>query len=133
MIAVSASTIAVIGMVVLVSAQAAQDAPKYTIKDVMKKAFNGKGSLVSKVTGGTATDAEKASFLDLVSALPGNTPSAGTKPVPTIALCAHFDTSPETTGKNVKPTVWRNYDGSDLTLPGDTSMVLRVVSTTTSQ
>lgn len=41
------------------------------------------------------------------------------------ALCAHFDTSPETTGKNVKPQVWPNYDGSDLTLPGDKTKVLR--------
>jgi len=58
--------------------------------------------------------------------LPGNTPDAGTNPIPAFALCAHFDTSPETTGKNVKPTVWRNYAGNDLTLPGDTSKVLRV-------
>lgn len=58
--------------------------------------------------------------------LPGNTADAGAKPVPTIALCAHFDTSPETTGKDVKPQVWREYAGNDLTLPGDTSKVLRV-------
>jgi len=37
--------------------------------------------------------------------LPGNTADAGSKPVPTIALCAHFDTSPETTGKDVKAQV----------------------------
>jgi len=59
--------------------------------------------------------------------LPGNTPDAGANPVPTIAFCAHFDTSPETTGKDVKPQIWRNYAGNDLTLPGDTSKVLRVV------
>jgi tripeptide aminopeptidase len=58
--------------------------------------------------------------------LPGNTADAGSAPVPTIALCAHFDTSPETTGKDVKPQVWREYAGGDLTLPGDTSKVLRV-------
>lgn len=54
--------------------------------------------------------------------LPGNT----LQPVETIALCAHFDTSPETTGKNVQAVVWRNYAGGDLTLPGDPRQVLRV-------
>jgi len=46
--------------------------------------------------------------------LPGNTPG-----VEAIALCAHMDTSPETSGTNVRPQIWRNYDGSDLVLPGD--------------
>jgi tripeptide aminopeptidase len=45
--------------------------------------------------------------------------------VPTIALFAHLDTSPETTGANVKPQVHRHYDGRDLVLPGDPSRVLR--------
>src|SRR6187401_2533665 len=54
--------------------------------------------------------------------LPSNAP----KPVDAIALCAHFDTSPETTGKNVKAVVWKNYDGSDLTLPGDPRQILKV-------
>ena len=53
--------------------------------------------------------------------LPSNTGSA----VEAIALCAHLDTSPETTGKDVKPVVWRQYDGGDLTLPGDPRKVLR--------
>src|SRR5689334_9780334 len=38
---------------------------------------------------------------------------------PTIAWIAHVDTSPETTGKNVKPTIHKNYDGKDVALPGD--------------
>lgn len=54
--------------------------------------------------------------------LPGNAKHA----VDAIALCAHFDTSPETTGKNVRPTVWRNYAGGDLTLPGDPAKVLKI-------
>jgi tripeptide aminopeptidase len=45
---------------------------------------------------------------------------------PTIAFVAHVDTSPETSGRNVKPTVHRSYDGRDLVLPGDPSKVLRV-------
>lgn len=46
--------------------------------------------------------------------------------VPTIAWFAHVDTSPETTGTNVRPQVHPQYDGRDLVLPGDPSQVLRV-------
>jgi tripeptide aminopeptidase len=44
---------------------------------------------------------------------------------PTIAWIAHVDTSPETTGKNVKPIVHANYDGRDIVLPGDPSKIIR--------
>jgi tripeptide aminopeptidase len=53
-------------------------------------------------------------------------PSTVSRPVPTIAWIAHVDTSPETSGRDVKPIVHRNYDGKDIILPGDTSKVLRV-------
>src|SRR5262249_54900974 len=45
--------------------------------------------------------------------------------IPVICWLAHVDTSPETTGKGVKPVVHSSYDGSDLVLPGDPSKVLR--------
>jgi tripeptide aminopeptidase len=45
---------------------------------------------------------------------------------PTIAWIAHVDTSPETTGRNVKPIVHANYDGRDIVLPGDPTKVIRV-------
>ncbi|MBX7105336.1 MAG: peptidase T [Gemmataceae bacterium] len=45
--------------------------------------------------------------------------------VPTIAWIAHVDTSPETSGKDVKPQVIRDYDGRDLVLPGDPTRVIR--------
>jgi tripeptide aminopeptidase len=43
----------------------------------------------------------------------------------TIAWCAHLDTSPETSGRGVKPQVIRKYAGGDLVLPGDPSRVIR--------
>lgn len=46
--------------------------------------------------------------------------------VPVVALNAHLDTSPETSGKNVRPQVIRNYGGGDLTLPGDPRQIIRV-------
>jgi len=45
---------------------------------------------------------------------------------PAIAWIAHLDTSPETSGHNVKPIVHRDYDGTDIVLPGDPSKVIRV-------
>lgn len=45
---------------------------------------------------------------------------------PVLAWIAHVDTSPETSGHNVRPMVHANYDGSDLILPGDPTKVLRI-------
>lgn len=53
-------------------------------------------------------------------------PATTQEPAPTIAFCAHLDTSPETSGANVQPQVVRNYPGGDLVLPGDPSRVIRV-------
>jgi len=49
----------------------------------------------------------------------------GHEQVPAIGFVAHVDTSPEVSGANVRPIVHRNYDGRDIVLPDDPSMVLR--------
>ena len=46
--------------------------------------------------------------------------------VPAIGFIAHVDTSPSTTGTNVRPQIIENYKGGDIVLPGDPSVVLRV-------
>jgi tripeptide aminopeptidase len=53
-------------------------------------------------------------------------PATVRHPAPTMAWIAHVDTSPETSGRNVKPIVHRNFDGKDMFLPGDPTKVLRV-------
>ena len=53
-------------------------------------------------------------------------PATAAAPAPTIAFCSHMDTSPETTGKDVKPQVIRNYRGGDIVLPADPQQVIRV-------
>jgi tripeptide aminopeptidase len=50
----------------------------------------------------------------------------GNQPLAVIALNAHVDTSPETTGKHVKPHVIRNYAGGDIPLAGDAAKIIRV-------
>ncbi len=53
--------------------------------------------------------------------LPANTD----KPVPVICFCSHMDTSPDCTGKDVKPQIVQNYLGGDIVLPADPSQVIR--------
>jgi len=48
---------------------------------------------------------------------------------PTIAWLAPFDTSPEYSGKDVKPVIHKNYDGKDIVLPGDKTKVIKVAET----
>ncbi|MFN4259443.1 MAG: peptidase T [Gemmataceae bacterium] len=55
----------------------------------------------------------------------GTVPATSARGSPTIAWIAHLDTSPETSGHNVRPLVHRNYDGGDIVLPGDPAKVLR--------
>ena len=52
--------------------------------------------------------------------IPANTDKA----VPVICFCSHVDTSPDCSGKDVKPLVHSNYDGGDLVLPDDPSQVI---------
>lgn len=55
----------------------------------------------------------------------GTIPANTDKKVPVICFCSHMDTSPDVTGKDVKPQIWKNYRGGDITLPGDPSQVIR--------
>lgn len=52
-------------------------------------------------------------------------PTAGRERVPVIGFIAHVDTSPEMPGHDVRPIVHEGYDGRDLVLPDDPSVVLR--------
>jgi tripeptide aminopeptidase len=53
--------------------------------------------------------------------IPANTD----KKVPTICFCSHMDTSPDSSGKDVKPIIHRSYDGADIILPDDPTQVIR--------
>ena len=52
-------------------------------------------------------------------------PSNTEKSVPTICFCSHMDTSPDSSGKDVKPLVHRNYQGQDLVLPDDNNIIIK--------
>lgn len=74
LIAVFTGVALMVGVVALpVSAEDAK--PKYTTKDVMKKAM--KGPLLKKVAGGEASDDEKKELYEMLVALGQNEPKKG--------------------------------------------------------
>ncbi|WP_222984707.1 peptidase T [Flagellimonas meishanensis] len=56
----------------------------------------------------------------IMATLPGNID----KKVPTIGFISHMDTSPDFSGKNVKPQLVKNYDGKDIVLNKAKNIVL---------
>ena len=44
-------------------------------------------------------------------------PATTSKKVPAICFCSHMDTSPDCSGKDVKPQIVKNYQGGDIVLP----------------
>jgi len=67
-------------------------------------------------------DAEIDQYGYVMATLKGNL--SATNKIPTIGLLAHVDTSPATSGTNVKPQVIENYQGNDIVLKGDPSVIL---------
>ena len=56
----------------------------------------------------------------------GTIPATMDKKVPVLGFISHVDTSPDASGKDVKPQFIRNYDGSDIPLKGVPGLALRV-------
>jgi tripeptide aminopeptidase len=48
------------------------------------------------------------------------------KNVPKICFCSHVDTSPDCSGAGVKPIIHHSYDGSDIILPDDADIVIKL-------
>lgn len=67
-------------------------------------------------------DAHLDDFGYVYATIPSNT----TKKTSTICFCSHMDTSPDCSGKDVKPLVHQNYQGQDLILPDDSSVVIKM-------
>lgn len=67
-------------------------------------------------------DAEMDAFGYVYATIESNT----SKQVPVICFCSHVDTAPDCSGTNVKPVVHANYQGGDITLPGESSQVIKV-------
>jgi tripeptide aminopeptidase len=92
------------------------------------KQFDLLNLLVAELKDLGLTDASIDQHGYVMATIPGNIPTADKAhgKVPTIGFIAHVDTSPSTTGTNVKPQIIKAYAGGDIVLPGDPSVVLRV-------
>jgi tripeptide aminopeptidase len=63
----------------------------------------------------------------VMATLPGNVPASHPAygKIPTVGFIAHVDTSPSTSGTNVKPQIIKDYRGGDVVLPGDPSVIIK--------
>src|SRR5437879_13004626 len=77
--------------------------------------------LVSELQASCLNDAAQDGHGIILATIPPTVSS----PAPKSAWMAHLDTSPETSGHNVKPIVHRSYDGGNIVLPGDPSKIVR--------
>jgi len=78
--------------------------------------------LVAELLEMGITDAHLDDFGYVYATIPATTE----KEVPVICFCSHMDTSPDCSGKNVKPIIHSNYQGQDLVLPDDESIILKM-------
>ena len=62
--------------------------------------------------------------LDKKGYLMATLPSNIDKNVPTVGFISHLDTSPDMSGKNIKPRIVENYDGNDIILNEKENIVL---------
>jgi len=51
-------------------------------------------------------------------------PATSDKDVPALCFCSHVDTAPDCSGTGVKPLLHKQYDGGDIILPDDPSVVI---------
>ncbi len=65
-------------------------------------------------------DVETDAFGYVYATIPANID----RPAPVICFCSHVDTAPDCSGTNVKPFMHKNYQGTDIILPDDTSQVI---------
>ncbi|MBO8152116.1 MAG: peptidase T [Candidatus Neomarinimicrobiota bacterium] len=70
-------------------------------------------------------DAEMDEYGYVMATLPSNLSEGERSKVPAIGFIAHVDTSPEVSGKDVKPIIHRNYRGGDIVLPGAPDQVIK--------
>jgi len=84
------------------------------------KQFNLSKVLVEELLAMGISDAHVDEWGYVYATLPSNTDKA----VPVICFCSHVDTAPDCSGEHVKPIVHSNYQGQDIVLPDDTSLVI---------
>lgn len=96
------------------------DPESKTIPSTEKQKDLGK-VLVEELLQMGITDAHLDEYGYVYATIPANTD----KKVPVICFCSHMDTSPDSSGKDVKPLIHKNYNGSDIILPDDSNIIIK--------
>ena len=99
------------------------DVHSTTIPSTMKQKDLAK-ILVEELLAMGISDASMDEWGYVYATLPANTDKSN---VPVICFCSHMDTSPDASGKNVKPIITSNYQGADIVLPDDNSIVIKAI------
>lgn len=76
--------------------------------------------LVDELKALGITDAELDEHGYVYATIPSNID----REVPTVCFCAHVDTAPDCSGTHVKPILHPKWNGTDIVLPDDTSVVI---------
>ncbi len=79
--------------------------------------------LARQLIGMGLTAVELDGYGYVYATLPSNLPEE--QEVPVVCFCSHMDTSPDCSGKDVRPLVHRNYQGEPIVLPDDPKEVLK--------
>ena len=85
-----------------------------------KKQFDLANKLVDELKTIGMQDVTIDKYGYVMATLPSNVKDK----VPTIGFVSHFDTTPDFTGKDVKPQIIKNYDGGDIILNKEKNIVL---------
>lgn len=99
-----------------------QSDPKSTSSPSTEKQKNLAKVLVAELISIGINDAHYDKYGYVYATIPANS----TKNVPVICFCSHMDTSPDCSGLHVKPIIHRNYQGQDLILPDDETVIIKM-------
>ena len=97
-----------------------QSDPKSSSYPSTEKQLNLSRKLVSELKELGLSEIELTKDGYVFATLPANID----KKVPVIGLIAHVDTAPDVSGANVNPVIHSNYQGGDIVLPNDSSVII---------
>ncbi len=99
-----------------------QSDPESSSSPTTEKQKNLSRLLVEELKAIGIGDAELDEFGIVYATIPSNSD----KNVPVICFCSHVDTSPDCSGANVNPVIHKKYDGTELILPNDPSVIIKL-------
>ncbi len=97
-----------------------QSNPQSNTSPSTEKQINLSKVLVAELQSMGIADAHVDEYGYVYATIASNTE----KNVPVLCFCSHVDTAPDCSGTNVKPILHENYNGKDIALPDDSTIVL---------